>query len=97
MIDVPVTERADNPPVVGPGHNYATVTDQISDAVLEFPLEARWLVPFGVVFAGMMLLFLSLTYLVLRGIGIWGNNIPVAWGFDIINFVWWIGIGHAGL
>ena len=43
MIDVPVTERADNPPVVGPGHNYATVTDQISDAVLEFPLErAGW-------------------------------------------------------
>src|SRR5215212_4705368 len=30
------------------------------------------------------------------GIGIWGNNIPVAWAFDIINFVWWIGIGHAG-
>src|SRR5690606_33790159 len=30
------------------------------------------------------------------GIGAWGNNIPVAWGFGIINFVWWIGIGHAG-
>ena len=30
------------------------------------------------------------------GIGVWGNNIPVGWAFDIINFVWWIGIGHAG-
>jgi molybdopterin-containing oxidoreductase family membrane subunit len=38
----------------------------------------------------------SLGYLVLKGIGIWGNNHPVAWAFDITNFVWWIGIGHAG-
>ena len=38
----------------------------------------------------------SLSYLLLKGIGIWGNNIPVGWAFDIINFVWWIGIGHAG-
>ena len=34
--------------------------------------------------------------LLLKGIGIWGNNVPVGWAFDIINFVWWIGIGHAG-
>ena len=39
---------------------------------------------------------MALGYLVLNGIGIWGNNIPVGWAFDIINFVWWIGIGHAG-
>ena len=32
----------------------------------------------------------------MTGVGIWGINIPVGWGFDIINFVWWIGIGHAG-
>ena len=42
------------------------------------------------------LLLVSLTYLVTKGIGIWGINIPVGWGFAIINFVWWIGIGHAG-
>ena len=35
-------------------------------------------------------------HLLLTGIGIWGNNVPVGWAFDIINFVWWIGIGHAG-
>ena len=34
--------------------------------------------------------------LLAKGIGVWGNNIPVGWAFDIINFVWWIGIGHAG-
>jgi molybdopterin-containing oxidoreductase family membrane subunit len=42
-----------------------------------------------------MFLF-SLQHLLVLGIGVWGNNIPVAWAFDIINFVWWIGIGHAG-
>src|SRR5438094_6429520 len=46
------------------------------------------------------ILVLMLTFavgmLLAKGIGIWGNNIPVAWAFDIINFVWWIGIGHAG-
>src|SRR5207302_6394154 len=35
-------------------------------------------------------------YTVAEGIGVWGNNIPVAWAFGIINFVWWIGLGHAG-
>src|SRR5438874_4145616 len=43
-----------------------------------------------------MLLLYAMTYLFVEGIGIWGNNIPVGWAFDIINFVWWIGIGHAG-
>ena len=38
----------------------------------------------------------ALGYLLFKGIGIWGNNVPVGWAFDIINFVWWIGIGHAG-
>ena len=43
-----------------------------------------------------MLFFLAVSWLLLRGVGIWGVNIPVAWGFAIVNFVWWIGIGHAG-
>lgn len=43
-----------------------------------------------------MLLLYSIAYLLAVGVGIWGINIPVGWGFDIINFVWWIGIGHAG-
>jgi molybdopterin-containing oxidoreductase family membrane subunit len=43
-----------------------------------------------------LMLFGCLGYLVARGIGVWGNNSPVGWGWDITNFVWWIGIGHAG-
>jgi molybdopterin-containing oxidoreductase family membrane subunit len=42
------------------------------------------------------MLLATISYLLLKGVGIWGVNVPVGWGFDIINFVWWIGIGHAG-
>jgi molybdopterin-containing oxidoreductase family membrane subunit len=44
----------------------------------------------------LMMFVVSVSVLLLRGIGIFGNNQPVAWAFPIINFVWWIGIGHAG-
>ena len=43
-----------------------------------------------------VLVFCHHGYTLARGIGVWGNNIPVGWAFGIINFVWWIGIGHAG-
>ncbi len=55
-----------------------------------------WMIMFGVGFLLLNVLLLSITWLLLQGIGIWGNNQPTGWGFDIINFVWWIGIGHAG-
>ncbi|HYZ84785.1 MAG TPA: NrfD/PsrC family molybdoenzyme membrane anchor subunit [Bryobacteraceae bacterium] len=90
------TEESENPPVIAPGHNYRTVTSKIADVVLAWPLTLGWLGAFSIVFLGTMMLFLALTYLVVKGTGIWGINIPVAWGFAIINFVWWIGIGHAG-
>jgi molybdopterin-containing oxidoreductase family membrane subunit len=86
----------DNPPVVAPGHDYRSVTRVIGDTVLTFPLTREWILGFLVVFGGTMMLFGSLTWLLIKGTGIWGINVPVAWGFAIINFVWWIGIGHAG-
>jgi molybdopterin-containing oxidoreductase family membrane subunit len=55
-----------------------------------------WLAGFGISFLLLNVLLISLGYLLLRGVGIWGNNVPIGWAFDIINFVWWIGIGHAG-
>ena len=75
---------------------YATVTDKIADIVLRRPVHWIWGVGFAV--SGLASLFLvgAMGYLFFRGIGIWGVNIPVAWGFAIGNFVWWIGIGHAG-
>ena len=91
-----VTERADNPAVIAPGHDYRSVTAKIADIVLLRPLTKGWILGFFLVFNLTLLLLVTLTWLVLKGVGIWGINIPVAWGFAIINFVWWIGIGHAG-
>ncbi len=55
-----------------------------------------WWLLFALSSAGTLLLIATVTYTVARGIGVWGNNIPVAWAYAITNFVWWIGIGHAG-
>jgi len=83
-------------PIIGPGHTFASVTDKIGAVVLSGRTPRWWFVGFGIAFSLLMLFLYSVSYLVLKGIGIWGVNVPVAWGFAIINFVWWIGIGHAG-
>src|SRR5271169_1892875 len=86
----------DEPPVLLPGQTYDTVTDQIADAVLTRPIGLGWLAGLAIAMGLVALLGAAATYLFLVGVGIWGIEIPVAWGFAIINFVWWIGIGHAG-
>src|SRR5215471_419327 len=92
--DLPEIRRLD--PVLEPGHTYASVTDKIAAVVLTQPPTTGWIVGFALSFTVVMVLFISLTYLFAKGVGIWGINIPVGWGFAIVNFVWWIGIGHAG-
>src|SRR5258707_1958101 len=84
------------PPVIAPGYTFGSVTDKISAIVLARKTPLGWYAGFGAAFLLTLLLLVSLSYLVMKGIGIWGNNIPVGWAFDITNFVWWIGIGHAG-
>ena len=88
--------EAQRPPIIEPGHSFASVTDHISSIVLTRATPTGWYFGFAIAFSVAMMLFYSLGYLVLTGIGIWGVNVPVGWGFAIINFVWWIGIGHAG-
>ncbi len=83
-------------PVIGGDYTYASVTDTISSIVLTRPTPLPLLIGAGVSFLLVMLLLFAIAYLFAAGIGIWGVNIPVAWGFAIVNFVWWIGIGHAG-
>ncbi|MGB7844291.1 MAG: NrfD/PsrC family molybdoenzyme membrane anchor subunit [Candidatus Acidiferrum sp.] len=92
--DLPELRRLD--PVLGPGHTYASVTDKIAAVVLTRPPSTGWIAGFAVSFTVVMVLFVSLAYLIIKGVGIWGINIPIGWGFAIVNFVWWIGIGHAG-
>ncbi len=91
-----VTVGSQRAPVIEPGHTFATVTDKISSIVLTRPTSVGWLFGFGVAFLVTMMMLYAIGYLFVRGVGIWGVNIPVGWGFAIVNFVWWIGIGHAG-
>jgi len=79
-----------------PGHTLATVTDKISSIVLTRGTKSGWAWGFVASFALLMLFFVAVSYLLVKGVGIWGINIPIAWAFAITNFVWWIGIGHAG-
>jgi Ni/Fe-hydrogenase subunit HybB-like protein len=83
-------------PVIEPGYTFGTVTDKISSIVLTRPTSNGWFLGFGIAFLVTMGLLYAVGYLFVRGVGIWGVNIPVGWGFAIVNFVWWIGIGHAG-
>src|SRR3954464_13794851 len=82
--------------LIGPGETYASVTETIGSIVLAGRQPKAGGAGFALSFSLLMLLLFSIAYLLVRGIGIWGVNIPVAWGFAIVNFVWWIGIGHAG-
>src|SRR5213082_445738 len=84
------------PPVIAPGHTFGSVTDKISSIVLARKTPIGWWIGFLLAFGVMNLLMVALTYLLVKGTGIWGINVPIAWGFAIVNFVWWIGIGHAG-
>ncbi len=75
---------------------YGGIGDTISRIALDHPGTRMWLI----VFAASLMLFglfiAALGMILTEGIGVWGNNIPVGWAFDIINYVWWIGIGNAG-
>src|ERR687896_1647307 len=83
-------------PVIDPGLTFASVTDKISSIVLKRKTSLAWFFGFAISFALFQLMLLTITNLLFVGIGLWGVNVPVAWGVDILNFVWWIGIGHAG-
>jgi len=83
-------------PTLEPGHSYASITDHISTIVLRKKTPVGWFLGFGLACMGMGLLTATIGKLILVGVGIWGINHPVGWGMDILNFVWWIGIGHAG-
>jgi molybdopterin-containing oxidoreductase family membrane subunit len=84
------------PPVIAPGHTFSTITDKITSIVLAPRTPLWWYAGLLAAASIAAVLLGSLGYLVFKGVGIWGNNQPIGWAFDITNFVWWIGIGHAG-
>jgi len=83
-------------PLIEPGHTLASISDKIGGVVLSGRTPLTWFIVVSIGFMIMGMLGMAVTWLLIKGTGIWGVNIPIGWGFAIINFVWWIGIGHAG-
>src|SRR6201996_1543364 len=91
-----VTPTSAGSAVLGAGWSYGSIGDKIAGVVLERGMGRVWRWAFWLTFAGMVMFASAIGWLLVRGVGIWGINIPVGWGFAIANCVWWIGIGHAG-
>src|SRR5215510_3407855 len=83
-------------PVIQPGHTFASITEKISGVVLRHPIKLGWVFGMLICFLILQWFLFCACWLFYKGVGVWGVNIPVGWGFAIVNFVWWIGIGHAG-
>jgi molybdopterin-containing oxidoreductase family membrane subunit len=82
--------------IIEPGYTFGSITDKISSIVLTGRTPRFWYLGFGLSFILVLVLLYCIAALVTIGVGLFGIMIPVAWGFAIVNFVWWIGIGHAG-
>ncbi len=82
-------------PTVSPNATWSSITESVSRVTENAAPRGWWVLFLGsLAFTGIFGLVVA--WLVTQGIGIWGNNSPVGWAWDITNFVWWIGIGHAG-
>src|SRR5712672_1554678 len=90
------SEPGVTPPVIAPGYDFGQVTEKISNVVLTKRTPLSWIFGVLILLGFLGVLNVAIGYLLLKGTGIWGIQIPNGWGFAIINFVWWIGIGHAG-
>jgi len=100
MVNDPLNNTADDPTkptelVLG-GHTFTTVTEKVSDIVLERKTPKAWYIAFAFTSGLTAILFAMIAYLFVTGVGVWGLNNPVSWGWAIVNFVFWVGIGHAG-
>ena len=84
-----------DPPLVTGNQSFTTITDTVP-GVAERKTTGLWLTLFAVAVSLTLMLGGAIGWLFWEGIGIWGVNIPVGWGFAIVNFVFWVGIGHAG-
>jgi Ni/Fe-hydrogenase subunit HybB-like protein len=83
-------------PVLPVDQSIGDVTDQLAGIPLHFPARRRWLIALGLSSLLLLWFVISVAVLFTRGVGVWGLNIPVNWAFAIHNYVWWLGIGHAG-
>jgi Ni/Fe-hydrogenase subunit HybB-like protein len=83
-------------PLMASGHTLESISQDVTSVILEKPMPPQWWASLGVGLVLLTMFLLSTCYLFWIGLGVWGVNNPVGWGFAIVNLVWWIGIGHAG-
>ncbi|MEX1011438.1 MAG: NrfD/PsrC family molybdoenzyme membrane anchor subunit [Balneolaceae bacterium] len=88
-------EYVPKPALVKGDHDFSSLTSLITDINLR-PTPKAWYVAFGIANVLLLIMLVAVGYLIWQGTGIWGLMQPVGWGWAIINFVWWVGIGHAG-
>jgi len=96
----PLDNTSDDPrkraPLILGANDFSSVTAKVCGIAERRKTPRAWYIAFGISSSMTVMLFALIAYLIIRGIGVWGVNNPVGWGFAIINFVFWVGIGHAG-
>jgi molybdopterin-containing oxidoreductase family membrane subunit len=95
VIDLDIDPIGRRAPLVTGSQSFHAITEAVAQPVEWTPPRA-WYIAFGVSVSMLGVFVLSIAWLFWEGVGIWGNSVPVAWAFDITNFVFWVGIGHAG-
>ncbi|MBI1246606.1 hydrogenase [bacterium] len=95
VIDTTIDDPGNRTPLVIGGHDYGSITKLVC-RINEDKTPIGWYISFAVAASVLGMFFALIGYLVYTGVGVWGNNTPVYWGFPIVNFVFWVGIGHAG-
>ena len=92
--NLPIKEIGETP-LVAEGTTFKSISETVA-RVTEEKAPRAWWIAFGISSSFLGVMTIAIGYLFWTGVGVWGNNAPVYWAWDITNFVWWIGIGHAG-
>src|SRR3954471_20554762 len=92
--NLPIAEIGETP-LTGEGTTFRSITETVC-RVTENKAPRGWWIAFLISSSFLGIMTLAIAILFWTGVGVWGNNAPVYWAWDITNFVWWIGIGHAG-
>jgi Ni/Fe-hydrogenase subunit HybB-like protein len=90
------TTMTETEPLLPPGITDDSISERITGIVVRRKIGYGWIGGFAIAFSMLMMFNFAVAVLFTYGVGIWGIQVPVAWGFAIVNFVWWVGIGHAG-
>ena len=90
------SELSAQAPVIAPDVTLTSLSEQVSGRVLMSRAPRWWWVGFSVAFPLFLVLIVQMTWLFVYGIGVWGVDIPVAWGLAIAEYVWWIALASGG-